>query len=188
MDNDFGLDRMAILEIIRETSIKMRKANNLVFKPYGIHLSKKNLSEIIGKIMEKTSAEILSEKLGYEVRNAQSDSEPDVNFTKIGKAVEIKITSTDNAWTGGEFSKSPLEYLLVSWGGDFDEFFVAFTHLDKQDWHSNISKNFYGPSYKAKDLYNKKDKIIFLGSLEVSSTGSVKLKRENVISQNHLTV
>jgi len=188
MGNDFGLDRTVVLEIIRETSIKMRKADNEVFKAYEISLSNKNLSEIIGKIMEKTSAEILSKKLGYEVRNAQSDSEPDLNFTKIGKAVEIKITSTDVAWTGGEFSKRQLDYLLVSWGGHFDEFFAALTHLDKQDWHSNISKNFYGPSYKAKDLYNKKDKIIFLGSFEVSSRGSVKLKRENVISQNHLAV
>jgi len=185
---DFGLDRTTVLEIVRETSIKMREANNKVFKPYGIHLSNKNLSEIIGKILEKTAADILTKKLGYDVRNAQSDSEPDLNFTKIGEAIEIKVTSTDSAWTGGEFSKRPLEYLLVSWGGDFNEFFVAFTHLEKEDWHSNISKNFYGPSYRAKDLYNRKNKIIFLGSLEASLKGSVKLKRENVISQNHLTV
>lgn len=187
MDGDFGLDKATVSEIIKETSFKMRKANSDVFKPYGIHLSNKNLSEIIGKIMEKTAADILFRKLGYKVRNAQSDSEPDLAFTSVGKAVEIKITSTNNAWTGGEFSKRPLEYLLVSWGGDFDEFFVACVHLDKEDWHSNISKNYYGPSYRAKDLCEKQNKIIFLGSLEVSSKGSVKLKRENIIAQNHQT-
>ena len=184
MKNPFGLEKGIVLEIVKEVSKKITKADNEVFKPCGIHLSNKNMSEIIGKIMEKTASDILTKKLRYEVKNAQGDFEPDLYFTKIKKAIEIKITSTDNAWTGGEFSKRPFEYLLVSWGKDFDEFFVAFTHLDKKDWHSNMSKNFYGPSYPAKDLYKKKVKTIFLGRLEKTPKGAVKIIRESITSQN----
>jgi len=178
MRNPFGLDKNIIIEIMKDVSKKIKKADNEVFKPCGIHLSNKNMSEIIGKIMEKSASDILSKKLGYEVKNAQGDFEPDLYFTKIKKAIEIKITSTDNAWTGGEFSKRPFEYLLVSWSKNFDEFFVAFTHLDKKDWHSNMSKNFYGPSYPAKDLQKKRSKIVFLGQLEKTPLGAIKIKRE----------
>ncbi len=182
-----GLEKATIIEIVREVSSKIRKANDEVFKPYGIRLSNKNLSEIIGKILEKTLSDILSRKLGYLVKNAQNDSEPDVFFTQIEKSLEIKVTSTVSAWTGGEFSQRPFEYLLVSWGGDFDEFFVAFAHLEKQDWHSHISQKFYGPSYTARDLFEKKEKVVFLGSLEISKQDSVKLKRENILSQDRLS-
>ncbi|MGD0176579.1 MAG: hypothetical protein ABSC50_07120 [Candidatus Bathyarchaeia archaeon] len=180
MDLHPGLDRETILEIVREVSFKVRKANNEVFKPYGIRLSNKNLSEIIGKIMERTSAEILSKKLGYEVRNAQSDSEPDLLFTRINRPLEIKVTSTQDGWIGGEFSERPYDYFLVSWGGDYDEYFVAYLHLDKKDWHSNISKRFYGPTYSAKTLYENKKKLVLLGDFSVSSRGSVKIRREIV--------
>jgi len=187
MDTSFGLDKSTVIEIIKEVSYKIRKANDEVFKPYGIRLSNKNLSEIIGKITEKTAADILSKKVGYEVINAQKDSDPDLFFAKTGKSIEIKITSTNDAWTGGEFSKRPFDYLLISWGGNnFDEFFVAFVHLEKKDWKSNISKNFYGPSYRAKFLYEKADKIIFLGKLEKSLRGAVKIKRENISTQSQL--
>ncbi len=154
MDPDsLGLNRTTVLEIIRDVSFKIRKANNDVFKPYDIHLSHKNLSEIIGKIMEKTASDILTRKLGYPVKNAENDSEPDLFFSRVAEAVEIKITSTANAWTGGEFSQRPFDYLLVSWGEDFDEYFVAYVHLEKSDWHSNISRGFNGPSNQASDLF-----------------------------------
>lgn len=175
----FGLDEKTVNDIVKEVAAKMQKVDE-IFIPYNIHLSNKNLSEIIGKIMERTASDILTKKLGYEVKNAKSDAEPDITYTKTGDKLEIKITSTDNAWTGGEFSKRPFEYLLVSWGGRFDEFFVAFTHLEKGDWHSNMDSNYYGPSYKAKDLYDKKDKIIFFGRLEKTERGAIKIKREKI--------
>src|SRR5438132_2942783 len=123
MKNSLTFDRETILDIARQTSLKIRKANSNVFLRYGIQLSKKNLSEIIGKIMEKTAADVLSMKLGYRVKNAQTDAEPDLTFERTGQIFEIKVTSTNSAWTGGEFSKSRFDYLLVSWGDDFDQFF-----------------------------------------------------------------
>lgn len=177
----FGLDKETVLKIIKKVSQKIRTANESVFEPYGIQLSNKNLSEIIGKIMEKTAADILTKKVNYQVRNAKTDAEPDLFFNKINKAIEIKVTSTETSWTGGEFSKRPFEYLLISWGGrNFDEFFVGFTHLEHADWKSNMSNNYYGPSYSAKNLYEKKEKTIFIGSFKISPKGSVKLLREKI--------
>ena len=147
---------------------------------YDLSFSNKNLSEIIGKIMEKTSADIFTKRLGYDVKRALADREPDLLFTKINKPMEIKITSTENAWTGGEFSQRAPDYLLVSWGGNFDEFFCCLVLLDKTDWESNISKKFYGPSLKAKTVYNKKNKIIFFGTFEVTPRGTIKIKREKI--------
>ena len=177
----FGLSKDTVLTIVGKTAEKMRKANNEVFKPYEIHLSSKLLSEIVGKIFEKTASEVLTKVMGYEVRNAQSDADPDLMFTSIHEGMEVKVTSTETAWTGGEFSKRPLDYLLVSWGGDFNEFFVAFAHLEKDEWHSNITRNYYGPSYKTKDLYRKKDRVIFLGALEVTPRNAVRIKREKIM-------
>jgi len=182
MKNSSTFDKETILDIARQTSLKIRKANSDVFLRYDIHLSKKNLSEIVGKIMEKTAADVLSMKLGYPVKNAQTDAEPDLTFEVTGQVFEIKVTSTNSAWTGGEFSKRPFDYLLVSWGGDFDEFFVAQTRLEKADWKSNISRNYYGPSYPARALFEKKEKLVFLGDFEVSTRGAVRLRRENILS------
>src|SRR5688572_27533386 len=114
--------RENLLAIITEVSRRMG-AISRILKEYGVFFSNKNLSEMVGKVMEKTSSEFLTKKLGYEVKNALKDKEPDLMLTKTNFPIEIKITSTLNAWTGGEFSKRPWHYFLVSWGGEFNEFF-----------------------------------------------------------------
>ncbi|HPD81885.1 MAG TPA: hypothetical protein PK357_02185 [Candidatus Pacearchaeota archaeon] len=135
-----------LLEIMREVSRRMLEVKQHLIDSYDITFSNKNLSEIIGKVMEKVSADIFTKNLKYEVKNAKADREADLVFTKINLPMEIKMTSTTNAWTGGEFSQRPFDYFLVSWGGDFNEFFVCCVKLKKEDWKSNMSKNFYGPS------------------------------------------
>lgn len=178
--NAFGLTKEMILEVTSETSKCMLDFKKDFVDKYNVNLSNKLISEIIGKLFEVQCERVFTNRLGYEVRKERNDKEPDLFFTKINKPLEVKLTSTDNAWTGGEFSKRPFDYLLVSWGGLFNEFFIALVHLEKSDWHSNISKNFYGPSYKAKKLYERKDKIILLGSLERTPRGAIKVKRENI--------
>ena len=169
-----------IVKIVSETSKRMQEANKHVFQKYDIHMSNKNLSEILSKIMEKVASDVFTAHFGSEVRKAGSDREPDLTFTKTGRMLEIKVTSTANAWTGGEFSKRPLDYLLVSWGGNFDEFFVAFTHLKKSDWTSRFQSNYYGPSFDIKKLYKKKDKEIFLGNLTRNEKGNIKMLRKKM--------
>ncbi len=158
--------RQNLLEIMEEVSRRMLEVKKYLMEPYEVCFSNKNLSEIIGKIMEKVSADIFTRNLGYEVKNAKADRDADLMFTQIKLPLEIKMTSTTNAWTGGEFSKRPFHYFLVSWGGNFDEFFVCCVKLKKSDWKSNISKNFYGPSLSIKKLDRIKDKLILIGKLE----------------------
>lgn len=149
-----------------------------------IELNNKNLSEIIGKQFEKEVARYLNDNTKYQVLNAQSDREPDIRFLENGvvkKNLEIKVTSTDRGWTGGEFSQRPYDYLLISWGSDFNSYFIAYCQLEKDDWKSNIDKKFYGPSLSIGSLKGKNFEIL-LGS---TSQSGKKLIREN-INQNKL--
>ena len=75
------------------------------------------------------------------------------------------MTPASTAWTGGEFSQRPFHYLLCSWGGEFDEFFVCLVKLNKTDWKSNISKKYYGLSLSIKKLRELDDKIVLIGSI-----------------------
>ncbi len=177
---DFGINRGNMIAITKNVTFKMLKLKETLIDEYGIHLSNKNLSEIVGKIFERESATFLTKNTEYKVVNAQSDKDPDLTFFKGSKEVhkvEIKVTSTTTAWTGGEFSKRPFDYLLISWGENFTDYFIAYTHLEKEEWKSNIDKGYYGPSYKTKFLKEKKDKTIFLGRLNESGT---RLIRENI--------
>lgn len=169
--------RENLLEIVKKVSEIMKAVKKELIEPYNIYFSNKNLSEIIGKIMEKVSSDVFTAKLGYEVKNAKSDKEPDLYFKNIDLPMEIKMTSTTNAWTGGEFSKRPFYYFLVSWGGsEFDEFFVCAVKLNKEDWKSNIGNQYYGPSLSFKKLLEKTDKFILVG--EADNNG--RMKREKV--------
>ena len=175
------IPKAVIVEIIKDVSSKMKHANRDVFKKYDIQLSSKNLSEIVGKLTEASSAQILTKYLGYQVINAKSDKDPDLIFTKTDERFEIKLTSTLNSWQGGEFSTRPYDYILISWGGDFDEFFVARAILTTSAWRSNIKKRRYGTTYYAKDLLKNKTKQIYIGKLIKTPRGAIKLQREKLL-------
>lgn len=177
--NPFGLTKDLILEIMQDVCRKMEFLKIQLVDEYEITLSNKNLSEIVGKIMEKSASDILTKRFGYEVKCAQNDQEPDLFFIKIEKPLEIKVTSTTSSWTGGEFSKRPFDYLLVSWDPEtFNKFFVCLVHLEKEDWKSNFSNNYYGPSYSKQKLFERNDKIIFLGDL-IKKGKTIQLIRES---------
>jgi hypothetical protein len=157
--------RENLLEVMKEVKRRMG-AITKILQDYGVYFSNKNLSEMVGKVMEKTASEFFTKKMGYEVKNALSDKQPDLLFTKINFPIEIKMTSTTNAWTGGEFSQRPFDYFLCSWGNKFDEFFVCCVKLKKEDWKSNMGNNYYGPSLSIKKLIEIKDKLILIGSID----------------------
>ncbi len=175
--NKFGLTKELVLEIVQETAKRMKLLKEKFIDEYDVHMSNKNISEILSKVMEKVAADIMSRVLGYSVIKAKSDRESDLIFTQINRPLEIKVTSTDNAWTGGEFSQRPSDYLLVSWGENFNEFFVALAHLDKREWTSHFKQRFYGSSLTAKKLFNKSDKELFIGGFNERCT---KLVRERI--------
>jgi hypothetical protein len=182
--NTIPFTKEIILKIVKDVSGKMIHIKKEVMEKYDIKFSNKNMSEILGKIMERSAADIFSEWLGHEVKFAKLDKEPDLYFTELKYPMEIKVTSTTNTWTGGEFSKRPFDYFLISWDPeDYSKYFVCLTHLEKENWQSNISKNFYGPSLKIKTLHDKEDKIIFLGRIVKTDRGAYKIQRESINQQ-----
>ena len=182
MKNEFGITKEIIVEILKGVSSRMKKFKTELMDEYDTHFSNKNLSEIIGKMMEKVAADVFTKHFGFKVIKAGSDKDPDLNFTgRNNRPLEIKVTSTDNTWTGGEFSTRPFDYLLVAWDtNNFENYFCCLVHLEKSDWKSNFAKNFYGPSLDVKKLYERDDKILFLGNLEKTPRGAIKIKKENI--------
>ena len=181
---ELGLSEKVVLEILKNVHKIMSELSDKFLKPYGLTFSNKNLSEIIGKVIENKAAQILTKELGYKVISASSDSDPDLYFTKTKTPLEVKVTSTHTGWTGGEFSKRPFNYLLVSWNpkSDFSDFFVAYTHLTEDDWESRMKKGaeYYGPLFSAKRLLNKNDYIVFIGSLGATKRGAVRIEHHSI--------
>ncbi len=189
---EFGLSERIVLKILHSVHEVMTELSRKFLKPYNLVFSNKNLSEIISKVIESKAAQILSEELEYDVKSASSDSDPDLYFTAIETPLEIKVTSTDVGWTGGEFSQRPFNYLLISWNPDseFTDFFVAYTHLDEDDWESRMKKGarFYGPLFSAKRLLDKDDCIIFFGSLETTKRGAIRIQRHSIQTEQEKLV
>ncbi len=181
---EFGLSEKIVLKILENVHQVMTELSENFLKPYKLSFSNKNLSEIISKVIESKAAQILTQELGYDVISASSDSDPDLLFTAINAPLEVKVTSTDTGWTGGEFSKRPFNYLLVSWipNNEFSDFFVVYTHLTEEDWESRMKKGarFYGPLFSAKKLLDKDEYVIFIGSLETKKRGAVKIQHHNI--------
>jgi hypothetical protein len=184
---EFGLNQKTVLKILENVHHVMTDLSNNFLKPYKLTFSNKNLSEIISKVIESKAAQILTQELGYDVVSASSDSDPDIFFTATKTPLEVKVTSTDSGWTGGEFSKRPFNYLLVSWNpkSDFSEFFVAYTHLDEKDWESRMKTgaHYYGPLFSAKRLLGKDEYIVFIGALQTTKRGSVRIEHHNIFQK-----
>jgi len=177
-DNVFGITKRMIRDIMNLSSAYAKHIKK-DFDEHEISISNKSLSELLSKIIEVYSSKIFTEKLGYRVEKEKSDREPDLVFTRMNRPLEVKVTSTNSGWTGGEFSRRAPDYLLVSWGENFDEFFVALVHIEKSDWESRIEKRFYGPFFSIKRLYDIKQKTIFVGNLERKGERT-KLLRERI--------
>lgn len=180
----FKLSRKPIIEVLRLTCATMQEFNRLFIRPYEVRLSNKNMSEILGKVLETHASTVFTQLAGHEVRKETSDRDPDLFFTDIDRPLEVKVTSTATGWTGGEFSKRPFDYLLVSWDpvSLYDRYFASLAHLEKQDWESRMANDYYGPSFSARRLSEKTDRIDFVGSIVRGKQGGVRLAWEDVIS------
>ena len=83
--NDLNITKEMVIEILEGVSFRMQKFKKELMDEYDLSFSNKNLSEIIGKIMEKVASDIFTKRLGYAVKRALADREPDLLFTKINK-------------------------------------------------------------------------------------------------------
>ena len=182
--DQFRLTRPLIVEVLRLTCANMQEFNRRFVRPYEVRLGNKNMSEILGKVLETNAAIVFSRGVGYEVRKESSDQDPDLLFTRLNRPLEVKVTSTSTGWTGGEFSKRPFDYLLISWDKKslYDSYFAALVHLEKPDWESRMAKDYYGPSFTVRRLAEKKNRIDFVGSIGKGTRGGIRLFWENVLS------
>lgn len=180
----FQLSRVPVIEVLRLTCATMQEFNRVFMKPYEVRLSNKNVSEILGKVLESHAASVFTQLVGYEVRKERSDRDPDLFFTGIGLPLEVKVTSTATGWTGGEFSKRPFDYLLISWDPNslYDRYFAALVHLEKEDWVSRMANDYYGPSFSAKRLSEKRERREFVGRIGQGKHHGIHLLWEDVIS------
>ncbi|MBU0466168.1 MAG: hypothetical protein KJ718_00045 [Nanoarchaeota archaeon] len=184
IENPFGISKDMVLEVLRESSKAMHFFTKEFKEKYDVKLSGKIQSETFSNLLEQIASKIFTERLGYDVKKATSDNNPDLTFTKINLPMEIKVTS-GQVWRGGEFSKRASWHLMVSRNEEFNEFFVCLVDMQKGEglWISAMQqgKNYYAPSFKKDQIYQIKDKIpIFVGDVIKTSKGTIKLKREKV--------
>jgi len=182
--NPFGITRSMVLEVLTESSKAMKWFIKKFKKKYDINLSGKLLSEIFSNLLEQKASRVFSKKLGYEIRKANSDNDPDLFFSKINMPMEIKVAGGP-VWRGGEFSKRASWHLMVSRNSTFDEFFVCLVNMNSKGslWISSMQqgKDYYAPSFKKDKIFELQHQIpIFVGRIVKSDRGAVRLILEKV--------
>lgn len=156
---------------LSESQDAMHELNDWAEK-HQTFFSNKQLSENFSRLLESKGQTVFSQYYKGMVANASADSEPDLSFD--GVPLEIKVTNGEQ-WTGGEFSKRPSDYLLVSRNEDFTKFFVCLVHLEKSEWNSG-GENFYGTNYKKKQLNEKTEKKVYRGDIYTQYWKSGKVR------------
>lgn len=139
------------------------------FDDDGLDISNKMKSEFASQIAEKSIKETIPGTTCPKL-----DKEPDCKIphkiTNILTPWEIKCTTGDS-WRGGEYSKRPGYYLLISWKQKEQNIaiFAARLHMIEDDWDKskptkNGNKNYYATTFPKKKLlkYYKEGKADIL--------------------------
>ena len=144
--------------VLEETNARFKTFKSVVdYKS----LSTKLKSELISNMLEASFAKVVPD-----VVSPFADSEPDL-YVK-GIPLEIKTSKTTHLWRGGEYSKRPSNYLLVSYddsGEDLKWFFI-YTELLESDWKSSQSQNYYATTIDLNYVLSEKQYEILVGDLE----------------------
>ncbi len=149
-------------------------------------LSEKVKSEIVSGVVEKSLAESLTKKLGFEVKSPKSDNDPDLLFTDFSEgknSVEIKVAympSGRGQWRGGSFSKRDAPHILIARDTNLSKVYVAFLHMSPGDWVEASSDNYYAHTMSKKELINRKDNMVFFGNI------SRVLRKDGTPSKNQI--
>jgi hypothetical protein len=123
------------------------------------NLDKKLQSELISRFMQTACADVIPV-----ARRGNGDHEADIYINNI--PVELKTTHQSNEWRGGEYSKRAGDFLLVSWkdvAGTLAWFSVQ-TQLEKSDWKSATSPNYYGTTISLDHVLAKEHHILVGGT------------------------
>lgn len=158
----------AVLDGVKTRFADLKSA----YDKHRIVKTKKQLSEDISALFETAMEDV------YEnVVAPKKDSEPDLY--KDGKAIEVKTTEGES-WRGGEYSKRPSQYLLISWDLVYQDlkFFVANLYLKEEDWKTSKSDKYYATTFSKKEIIsrieNQKDVDILSGEIYAYSRGKQK--------------
>ena len=146
------------------------------FENDGLNISAKMQSEFISQICE-SAFEIVLKNAQVDVLSPKKDNEPDCYV--LGEAVELKTTKGET-WRGGEFSKRPGLYILLSWSKNRDNkisLFAAMQKMEESDWISSMSKavkngkkaTYYGTSYSKANLVNQNKYTVLSGDISVKT-------------------
>ena len=158
----------AVLDEVKTRFADLKSA----YDKHRIVKTKKQLSEDISALFETAM-----ENLYEDVEAPKKDSEPDLR--KNGKGVELKTTEGEQ-WRGGEYSKRPSQYLLISWDlVDQDlKFFVASLYLEEEDWKTSTSDKYYATIFGKKEIIsrieNQKNVDILSGEVYTYNRGKQK--------------
>tara|TARA_Y100000034_G_scaffold66998_1_gene80851 strand:+ start:177 stop:677 length:501 start_codon:yes stop_codon:yes gene_type:complete len=123
-------------------------------------LSTKLKSELISNMFESSISDIVPNAVA-----PLKDHEPDL-FIDI-EPLELKTSKTTTTWRGGEYSKRPSNYLLVSYDDSEKDvkWFLLFTNLLKKDWKSSSSKSYYATSIDLNYIVENKNYEILHGDI-----------------------
>ena len=167
---EYGIDRKMINHSLN-TAFEFLEQ----IKKY-VNLSEKVRSEIISGIMEKELSRLLTEQLGFPVKSAASDMEPDLLFTgfKTENTVEIKVAYMPDGrgtWRGGSFSKRDAPHLLIARNSDLSKVYITILRMSPEDWKSPANagrkeQTYYAHTISKKELLLREDKVEFYGSVE----------------------
>ena len=120
-------------------------------------LGAKSQSEAISKILELSFRDVVPN-----ARTGRGDHEADVYINEI--PLELKTSRASRSWRGGEYSKRSGDFLLISWNVDSDGnivWFVIHVILEKDDWTSSVSKNYYATTISLDDALLKGGKVLY---------------------------
>jgi len=120
-------------------------------------LGAKSQSESISKILEMSFKSIVPD-----ARTGRGDHEADVYINEI--PLELKTTKKSRSWRGGEYSKRSGDFLLISWDMDANGnimWFAIHAVLEKSDWISSGSKNYYATTISLDEVIAKGGKVLY---------------------------
>jgi hypothetical protein len=117
---------------------------------------KKLQSELMSIVLEAAFEDTVPN-----TRSGDGDHEADVYID--GVPLEIKTTHDSRQWRGGEYSKRGGDFLLVTWKLDDNDglkMWAAHVVLQKEDWTTSGSDNYYATTIDLDTVLNLDAKVL----------------------------
>ena len=139
------------------------------FLDYYPEMKTKDLSCNVSAVLTMEAARYFN-SIGQACRVERTDKDPDLYFSELDIAVEIKTTrcreNTNPKWMGGGYSKRSGLNILVAWdrvdtnldGNHGYKFYITSCNLDKALWKT-LGADYYATGISLKEIPNRIDII-----------------------------